>query len=385
MESYRPIIAIVGSARAEIIGNQEREKIARAACYALGQELAKAGWRIAVYSSERAFIEPDIVNGYVTAGTAGKHSIVCYYPQGAGVRFPEMDAHNDKEFFDEQIDPSSDWEVSFYRSLAKVDGILLFGGGSSTLIAGNMALSRDLPIIAVAHFGGSALKIWQQHLPSKPAFIKENDIQVMGRWNQNSAKEFVKSLSEQHERRQSKLSEEEKQFQVIKEKAEKWDKHEIEANEDKSQTYLAVGFLIIFIAFLILGLISTPSPWLYSLLAILGLCFAGGMGSTIRMLTPNAPISRKWVAPVLGITVGLIFSLLYLIPQLIQNSGFLIPSESGISTATRVQYLTSLIVAFLAGLGFDFAIEQLLKRARQSGDEIANSNFTGTPTTGIKN
>jgi len=29
-----------------------------------------------------------------------------------------------------------------------------------------------------------------------------------------------------------------------------------------------------------------------------------------------------------------------------------------------------LIVSFLAGLGFDFAIEQLLKRAKESGDRL---------------
>ena len=144
-------------------------------------------------------------------------------------------------------------------------------------------------------------------------------------------------------------------------------------SEDKGKTYLAIGFLIIFIIFLIVGLISNPPSWLYSLLTILGLCFAGGVGATIRMLMPGAPASRYWVAPILGITVGLVFSLLYLIPQLIQNSGFLILSKNEITTPIRIQYMSSLIVAFLAGLGFDFAMDQLLRRSKESGKQIINN------------
>jgi hypothetical protein len=379
MESYRPIIAIVGSARSEILPDQEKEKAARKACNELGQKLAAAGWRIAVYSSNNAFIEPDVVTGYVAAGAAGKNSIVCYYPQEASVNFPEMEEHKDKEYFDQIVDPSSDWEVSFYRSLAKVDGIVLLGGGASTLIAGNIALSRDLAIIAVARFGGASLRFWQQQLPSKPAFIEEYDINIMGRWTAKSATELVKSLSDQYKRRQSRLSAAETELQGLKDKAQKWDELSTEKKEDKARTYLALGFLIVFIVFLIVGLITDPPARLYSLLTIVGLCFAGGMGATIRMLTPGAPTSRKWVATVLGITVGLVFSLLYLIPQLIQNSGFLIPvpGNTGITTATRVQYISSLIVAFLAGLGFDFAVDQLLRRAQQSGDEIIDSSTAG--------
>ena len=71
---------------------------------------------------------------------------------------------------------------------------------------------------------------------------------------------------------------------------------------------------------------------------ILGLCVAGRMGATVRMLTPTAGVTRKWVAPVLGTTVGLVFSLLYALPQVIQNAGFLIPTNDPITPATRVQY-----------------------------------------------
>ncbi len=379
MEPDLPIIAIVGSVRPEILTRSEREKDARAACNELGRELAKEGWRIAVYSANTDFIEQDVVTGYVTAGAAGKESIVCHHPTGADIHFPEMDEHKDKEYFDEKVAPSDDWEASFYRSLAEVNGILLLGGGPSTLIAGYMALSHSLPIIAIANFDGAARKIWQQHLPSKPAFIEEEDIQIMAKkWDANSAKDLVASLRRQHDKWREKLSTEIKERHSIEDKARKWDEHIKEDAEERAKTWLAIGFLVIFIVFLIVGLVTTPPGWLYSLLTTLGLCFAGGMGATIRMLTPGAPASRKWVAPVLGVVVGLVFSLLYLVPQLYQNSGFLIPSGPDISDAKRAQYISSLIVAFLAGLGFDFALDQLLKQAKQTEQQIITPTMRGT-------
>jgi hypothetical protein len=368
MATPGPILAIVGSARAEIVGDQE--PTARAACQALGQELARAGWRLAVYSSEATFIEAAVVSGFVAAGAAGEGSILCYYPHGAAVHFAEMDTHD--RYFREFIDASSDWEVAFYRSLAQVDGILLLGGGSSTLIAGHIALSRSVPILAIAHFGGEAKKIWQ-HLASKPAFIQDSDVQAMARWHARSAQECVASLVAQHERRQASIVAEQRALQAIREKAAQWDSQVTEEMAHAERFRWAIGFLLIFILLLIVGLTVNRAGWLYTTIVVLGLCAAGGMGATIRMLTPGAPNTRKSAAPLIGIAVGLVFSLLYLVPQLIGDASFLVP-HAAISGATRVQYISSLIVGVLAGLGFDYALEQLLSRARERGQEIVRAS-----------
>lgn len=37
-----------------------------------------------------------------------------------------------------------------------------------------------------------------------------------------------------------------------------------------------------------------------------------------------------------------------------------------------MQYLSAMVVAFMAGLAFDSAIEQLLRRAKDRGQEILN-------------
>ena len=52
MESYVPVVALAGIARLQIMTTEEREKAARTACFKIGQELAKAGWRIAVYGED---------------------------------------------------------------------------------------------------------------------------------------------------------------------------------------------------------------------------------------------------------------------------------------------------------------------------------------------
>jgi len=165
----RPLVAIVGSARSDISGS--KEKAARQACEDLGRALARAGWRIAVYSDDEVFIEPHLVRGYVAEGGAGEHSIVCYYPQGAGIAFPERSQH--RELFTDRMDATSDWEVSFYRSLSDTNGILILGGASSTLIAGHISMTRHLPSVAVAEFGGAGTKLWS-YMKLKPDGVESS-------------------------------------------------------------------------------------------------------------------------------------------------------------------------------------------------------------------
>ena len=46
--------------------------------------------------------------------------------------------------------------------------MLLMAGSTSTLIAGQIAVARRLPILAVDEFGGSAAKIWNQLAQIEP-------------------------------------------------------------------------------------------------------------------------------------------------------------------------------------------------------------------------
>ena len=376
MGTYKPIIAVVGSARAAITGNQEQA--ARLTCNALGVELAKAGWRVAVYSGEADFIEQDVVSGYLAAGPTGEDSIVCYYPQGEMVKFTEMDDPGKAVCFKEIQDPSGDWEVSFYHSILRVDAVLLLGGGVSTLIAGQLALGQDIPILALATFGGSARKIWQ-HLSAKSTLATNDDVQAMVNRTPDAAQAGMKALANQHEKRTVKQAAAQQELETIRKKAGRWDVHVKAEQEQATRTGVAFGFLVAFIALLIAGLVVNPAwAWVYPVIAVLGLCTAGGMGATVRMITPDAPAFKGWVAPIVGIVVGIVFTVLYLIPQHMDNTGFLLPGDGKIPNASRTQYITALVVAFMAGLGFDFALEQLLRRSKERGDAILQSS-TSTP------
>src|SRR5262245_12560266 len=125
----RPRVAIVGSVdeTRALDPPVQNAAEARQACEELGRELANTGWDVVVYSAKSTFVEADFVRGYASAvGSAQRGSIHVHTPRSkAG--FDQFDDH--PELFDIRADPSRDWEVSFYRSLAQCDGVLLVGGG----------------------------------------------------------------------------------------------------------------------------------------------------------------------------------------------------------------------------------------------------------------
>ena len=83
--------------------------------------------------------------------------------QRGNVVFAEQASHPD--LFDPKLFPGNDWEAPFYRSLVAMEGVeavLLMAGGRSTLIAGQIAVARKLPVLAVDRFVGSARVIWTE-------------------------------------------------------------------------------------------------------------------------------------------------------------------------------------------------------------------------------
>jgi hypothetical protein len=120
---------------------------------------------LVVYFSNDESLEPHVVSVYLTTLPVGAGAIHVRYAesQRGQVRFNEETAR--PELFEHRSFPGEDWEAPFYRSLAEeegVDAVLLLGGATSTLIAGQIAVARRLPILAVDEFAGSAAKIWNQ-------------------------------------------------------------------------------------------------------------------------------------------------------------------------------------------------------------------------------
>ncbi|MCA9909771.1 MAG: hypothetical protein KC519_14035 [Anaerolineae bacterium] len=371
MEDHRPLIAIVGSARPDTVGDKVDE--AQAASVELGKALARNQCHIAVYSATPQFIEPHVIKGYLEEGAPGEKSITCICPFGASEDFSSL--VEDKTLLKSQASPSDDWEVSFYRSLTEIDGMLIVGGGSSTLAAGHIVLSMGIPTVAVAQFGGAARKIWEYLAQSKGnSLIDEDEIEVMTGWTANSADKCVESLLRQHSRLKANEQSKETELNDLRQKAALLEQHLSDEKTAQKRIRMAIPFLIVFFLLFILGITISGPNLVFGVIFFLGIAESGAAGATLRlltpMLTPNLPENTTQTAPVIGAAVGFVFSVLYLIPQFIGDASFLNPDVT-IGAATRVQYMSAMAFAFLAGLGFDFALQQLLQRARERGAEVA--------------
>ena len=191
MKTEPPKIAIIGSHLPEIVGGDQRHRRAREACKEIGHELAGRGFHLVVYSHEPRFIEADVVSGYVEAGVAKPGSITVRYPQADNIQFAEQVNHD--ELFRPIADTDADWEASFYQSLSTIDGVVLLGGGQSTLIAGHVAMSQGVPTVAIAAFEGKARTIWT-HLGNNDSYRNSQDHQAMSAWGSSLATACIEGL-----------------------------------------------------------------------------------------------------------------------------------------------------------------------------------------------
>jgi hypothetical protein len=135
-------ISIVGSTNR---GDAQTQADARVAAYHLGRALAKAGLPILVYHDDAIFIKAEVVRGYLDSGSAAVNSIEVRCPE----KVDENNVPNPPPFAKYQGHPSfmfhpdkhPEWEISFYRSLEEIGGMLVLQGGSSTLIAGLISIN----------------------------------------------------------------------------------------------------------------------------------------------------------------------------------------------------------------------------------------------------
>ena len=334
-----PIIAIVG--------NVSTHANTEAAAVDLGRELAKAGFRILVYSSEPIFLEAPVVRGYVSSQSARPKSIQVRYPlRGDKPAFPEQLTH--AQLFDFRPDHGPDWEVSFYRSLNEVDGFLMVGGGYSTMIAGLVALGHRTAMVALASFDGEASKIWGTLTPGRD-LPTADEISLMARpdWSVELAADYVKALRDQLTRQRDEL------------------RHRAteELRAETSITRHAAWALVLFL----LAVLCVPLAWGQELslniaiwLLFLSPLLAGVAGSTIRLVFDLrqgvVPLSRQsaLTTAALGLVAGGVAGLLFITAQ-ITTVGEAVSSRQ----ASRLVPF-GVIVGFIAGLTLDAVFRKLI-------------------------
>lgn len=340
-----PFVAVIGGLWQL---DQQTAALAIDAGKAIGAELAKSGFGLVVYFSDDRSLEPHVVSGYVPSLNDGIGKIHVRYAesQRGTVKFKEETTR--PELFTHRLFPSQDWAAPFYRSLIEeegVDAVLLLGGATSTFIAGQIAIARRLPILAVDEFGGAAAKIWNEL-----AQIKQ--YHSWGTLPINTFVEQLKSECLAGAARRKDVQHREQLLSTIM-------SHRYQA------IYTAVAFFVLIITFLF-GIVCPPSPAAYPFNMFSGLISAGATGALVRILLGGHEDSDPRTSLLLGSIAGFVVGLAYLIPQWVGAPGPLAAKSEGISPTDKIQFASSVLVALSAGIGFDTVFNRLQKQAQDA-------------------
>jgi hypothetical protein len=344
-----PFVAVIGgfrgldateAAAAKDVGKQ------------LGAELAKSNFGLVVYFSDDASLEPHVVTGYTGAlkqDRPGAIRVRYAESQKGKVAFAEQQQPQFQKLFTPRLFPSQDWEAPFYRSLAEEDGVdavLLVAGGASTLNAGQIAIGRRLPVLAVDKFGGSAAKIWNSLAQSSTG----NDYPA---WETTSPSDLVRQLKEKCDA-------------VVKRRQEVRRLQQIYAalGAQRRQTRFAVGAFVALLVALIFAMLYTVSS-AYPLIFFLGLVAAGATGALAGTVLWGPGANDAWASLLLGGVAGLVVGLTYVLPQLVGAPDMLTPTEGKGALVAHVQFIAAILVAITAGVGFDTVFSRLRERARE--------------------
>ncbi len=362
-------IAIVGaldSTRPDL-GLRNPERGIAAACQ-LGAALAEKGCGLVVYSSHPTFIERHLVKGYASSERAAAESIQVIYPRRS--ERPAFDEQQSKPgLFKFKINFHSNWEVAFYRSLYTVDGLILIGGGQSTFVAGILATSSQLPLVALEPYGGTSEKVWGLIDPAD-GLIRQEEKELMAEDNQSAAwaARIVGALLEQRQRRRNRDRE-----RIEQSRSHQWRRA---AEAVTGLVLLAISLALVVWSWdesmprgrLLTALIAAP--------AIAGMSASLMRGLWERVTGPPPGGARPvWIMAALGCVAGAVAGLLYSIAQLT----VVLPGTDG-----QLPAITGRLVPFALLTGFvtGFATDAFFRRmAEREVDPIQLPAFT-TPAKG---
>jgi hypothetical protein len=96
----------------------------------------------------------------------------------------------------------------------------------------------------------------------------------------------------------------------------------------------------------------------------LGLVVAAGTGALARALMWGRS-SAMMTSLMLGGLAGLAVGLAYLIPQLIGAPGVFSPTATAIAATDKIQFVSALLTALSAGIGFDTVFDRLKSQATE--------------------
>jgi len=349
MAMLGPLVAIVGDLNPTRVFDPPMldAELARRAAEELGRELARRHARLLVYGGP--FLEADVVRGFVLGKPAEDRCIFMNYSREYEPEpFPEETSN--PKLFERRSEKGADWEVAFYRSVGRADGIILLGGGNATKIAGQVAIGTRMPILALPQFGGGAAKVWETLSAGEDLPTRE-DINLMARrWTEGVATEWVRSLFAQHQRRK------------------------------QAETVPPPIYSIVAAVFFLTALSIVPLVWGKNSLPIwmlfLAPLLAGGAGAAIRPMVdrlrgaqgnPQAVLATV----VLGLLAGGIAGILFVTAQLTANPMLAASPELSAYAQRSIPFAVG--VGFVAGLTSDVVFGKLLGLEVVQASGISNT------------
>jgi hypothetical protein len=218
-------------------------------------------------------------------------------------------------------------------------------GGRSTLIAGQIALARPLPVLAVDKFIGSAALIRTELATGTRDYpsASTHSITEMVAWLKKRCAERAKK-------------------QAL---ARKQENYYLRITSQQVKSYWAGGTFIALLLAIFFGVAQAPQPGLYPFLTFAGLIAAGATGALVRSVIWGAEETAPATSLLLGGVAGFVVGLAYLIPQWVGAPGVLEPSTSVVGATDKIQFVSAVLVAISAGVGFDTVFTRLKKQAEE--------------------
>lgn len=337
----RPYVAIVGG-----FYHLAPEKAAEAKMDArkFGAALAEAGMGLVVYFSDDNSLEPHVVAGYVEAlpeGDGHNRIRVRYAQSQKGkVRFAEQDTHED--VFDAKLFGSKNWEAPFYRSLVEADGVdavLLMAGNHSTRIAGQIALARPLPVLAVDLYEGAAAEIWSELASGSDSHPSSAT---------TPPRELVEGLKAQTATRTDRITAERRRENLYRRMT----------SQGRKSVWAAFAFAALMVT-VIVGTTQTVTPTI----TFIGLITAGATGALIRSVWWGLEGTHPFTTLLLGGIAGFLVGVAYLIPQWMGSPDQFM--ANGNQATVRMQFISVLLVAVPGGVGFDTVFTRIRNQASE--------------------
>jgi len=331
-----PLIAIVGDVNPSRVFSPAMKDPAKAkkAAEDVGKELAQRGAKLLVYGGP--FLEADVVRGFVAGKPAEDRSIIMWYTIDQEPKpFPEESSH--PHLFERRSEKGADWEIAFYRSISRADGIVLIGGGNATLISGQVAIGTRMPILTLAEFGGAAGQVWGT-LSAGEDLPNRDEINLMARpWSDESASACVTALLAQGKRKKS--------------------------AEGAPPPILSIIAVLLFLPALAIV------PWVWGRnvfdvwMLFIAPLLAGGAGAAIRPMVDRLRGSQG-AAPavlatmILGLVAGGIAGILFVTAQLTADPQLGVAADLGQYARRSIPFAVG--VGFVAGLTADAVFGKLL-------------------------